>query len=149
LSEELLGVIKAERGYPKVHEDLFFTPSKVIVARIGGGLAYLLMIVAPLPVLADMGNRIVNKDKELRKLNIESILKADKNNYVISDADITKIELKKKMRIITLQIETQTKKIKFYPVGIPENIAGKEVVKHGLEEYESLLRPIFGDKLSM
>ena len=82
------------------------------------------------------------KAEEYRESSMEDVLKADKNNYAIPDSDITKVELKKYVRGTKLNIKTSKKygKTKWYAGGAWKDVG---------EKYENMLRPIFGDKLSV
>ena len=144
MSDELLGVIRVVgTGFVPAHEELFFIPDRVIVARTGGGRSYALGLFA-------VGLQVDAKHKELRTLPTESVLKADKNNYAILNSEIKKIEINKKHGILSLQIETKDKKRKWYALGVieKEEETSKEVSKGQLSDYAKILKPIFGGKLS-
>ena len=141
MSEEVLGVIGVMRpAFARtIYETLFFTPDRVIVARTSGGLGTLFGGIGA----GIEAYRGAKKAEEMRKLSLESVLTADKHNYAISNSEITKVELRKKWTGIKINIETKDKTGKWTCTGIPE----KKKVK--LEDYENILRPVFGDKLSV
>ena len=82
------------------------------------------------------------KDEEQRELSLEDILKADKNNFAIPNSDITEVELKRYVRGTKIEIETSKKygKTKWYADGAWKDVG---------EKHENMLRPIFGDRLSV
>jgi hypothetical protein len=86
--------------------------------------------------------REAKKKEEHRELSLEDILKADKNNYAISNSDITEVELKKLWRGTHIQIKTSKKygKTKWDVEGSWKDVG---------EKYDNMLRPIFGDRLSV
>jgi hypothetical protein len=145
LTEELLEIIRVVgTGFAPAHEDLFLTKDKVIIARLGGGRQYIIGGIV-------MGILIDEKDKEVRKISAEDILKADKNNYAIPYSEITKVELKKNHGIVSFQIQTKEKKRNWYALGIHEKDGAedKDVIKLQLFDFEKRLRPILGGKLSI
>lgn len=141
MSEEVLGVIGVMRpAFARtIYETLFFTPDRVIVARTSGGLGAVFGGIGA-GIDAYRGGK---KAEELGKLSMESVLTADKHNYAVSNSEITKVELRKKWTGIKINIETKDETGKWTCIGIPE----KKKVK--IEDYENILRPVFGDKLSV
>lgn len=96
------------------------------------------------------------KEKEYVELPAEDILKADKNNFDIPYSEITKVELSKKLGSIRINMESAPARYikdeeiegatywgKWHARGIPEK------KKAEIEDYEDILRPVFGDKLSV
>ena len=89
-------------------------------------------------------NRERHEAKEYRELSLEEVLKANKNNYAIPNSDITEVVLKKLWRGVQIQIKTSKK--------YGKTLWGVDVVgswKDVGEKYENMLRPIFGDRLSV
>jgi len=88
--------------------------------------------------------------KEKKEQTPEELLKAE-NNFDMLYSEITKVELKKKwsggleikMELIDEEIEGETYWGKWVATDIPEK------KKATIEDYENILRPIFGDKLSV
>ena len=141
LSEKVLGIIR------RVGELLFLTPDRVVVAncieksRLGDFLnAFLGSYVRS----SDTYIHSKKKEKEYLELPLESVLTADEKNFAIPNSEITKVELKKMRVGVELNIITGKKEHKSWAKGlIPEKKKAK------IEDYEKLLRPIFGDKLSV
>ena len=83
--EGVKGYILADKIFawkPNVHYALLFTSDRMIVAKVGGQLTI------------DLG-AFAKKAEELKEVSLESILKADKNNFEIPYSDIVNIEIKK------------------------------------------------------
>jgi hypothetical protein len=91
LSEEKIeGYILAGKVFVRkrnIHYILFFTSERLIAAKVGGQHEELTLI-------AD-SCAFARKAEELKDVSIESILKADKDNFEIPYTDITDIEIKK------------------------------------------------------
>jgi hypothetical protein len=90
LSEEIEGYIIAGKMFalkPGIYYALFFTSKRLIAAKVGGQLKDLLGPIAL--------KEYAEKAEELKKVSIESILKADKDNFEIPYIDITSIEVEK------------------------------------------------------
>ena len=147
MSEKVLGIIRVFRPAfaRQIYEDLFLTPDRVIVARTSGGIGGMLFGAVGGAIEGVISAyREKKKEKGYLELPLEDVLKADKNNFAIPKSEITKVELKKFGRGAKINIITSKKKHKWYAAGlIPE----KKGVK--LEDYENILRPVFGDKLSV
>ncbi len=175
--EKLLGCIRAEGS--RGREVLAFTPNRVFVARLptgaifGGGysedaIGIAFAVIDLLSVLSNGG-----KTEGSVATNLEEFLKADKTKIVISNSEIREVELRSWRKASTLSIMTSKRKYervdetnvgyewnpskkkyerkdKIY-IGYQWNVAGlipeKKDVK--LEDYENILRPVFGDKLSV
>lgn len=87
--EDVKGYILADKIFawkPNIHYALFFTSNRLAVAKIGGQLKELASIV-------DLG-MFAKKAEELRDVSIESLLKADKDNFEIPYSEITKVEVR-------------------------------------------------------
>lgn len=140
LSEEVLGIMRVFRsGWSgTIHEELFLTTDRVIVARSGKGGELFGAIGA-----AVQWFRGRKKGEKLEKLILEDVLKADKNNFAIPNSEIREVKLKKFGRGAKIHILTNKKKHEWYAGGIPD----KEKVK--LEDYESILQRAFPEKLSV
>jgi hypothetical protein len=150
VSEKVLGILKAGKpasgGYK--YKTLFLTPDRVIVARTGKSrmvIAGTLFGAVGAGIEATVtARKAKKKEKETLELPVEDILRADKNNYFLSNLEIKEIELKKGGwgRLIGLNIITSRKKHKW---GVRGLVPEKKGVK--LEDYENMLRPIFKDRL--
>lgn len=149
MSEEVLGVVKVVRTgfYSTTYETLYFTPDRTVVARIGGGgksmaIGGLLGGALGAGIAGAMqGREAKKKGEQYSKVSLESILKADKNNYAIPHSEITEVELKKDWRSIGLNIKTSKKH------GETKWHVFEEKWKDASERYESMLRPVFKDRL--
>ena len=144
--KEVLGIIRGGRwtfARHMVFEDLFFTPDRVFVARVATGAPW----YAPTEIdiaksLYNVSYKLKKSEKGYLELPLGDVLKADKNNYAISNSEIIKVELKKFGRGSFINITTNKKTQKWFTLGlIPE----KKDVK--LEDYENILRQAFPDKL--
>jgi len=156
--EKLLGCIRAEGS--RGREVLAFTPNRVFVVGFpeggifGGGYGEDPVGVAMLVIDVLAGLHTRGKSDELLKADFEEFLKAGKNNLVIPNSEIREVELKNGGKWAKLNIITSKKKYergdKIY-VEYEWHVAGlipeKKDVK--IEDYENILRPIFGDKLSV
>jgi len=145
MSEKVLGTIGVFRPafMKQIAEILFFAPDRTIVARKGsGGIGMMFGAVGAAAEAVITARKEKKKEKELREFSLEDILNADKNNYAIPNSDITEVELKKYVRGAKLNIKTSKKygKAKWYVEGAWKDVG---------EKYENMLRPIFGDKLSV
>ena len=167
MREKGLGILRAKRSVfsipPYVHEFLLFTPERVVVVRQSTKLFPYLTAGAHADV-SDMLGEL------LKTMKMEDVLRADKHNFAISLSEITKVELTKwviprgffEMEVyprgatgsdvvklekshgwIELSIITSEKKYQWKDLEIPK----KKVME--FEDYRNMLRPIFGDKLSV
>lgn len=130
---------------PNIHYALFFTSNRLAVAKIGGQLKEL----GGFGVFA-------KKAEELRDVSIESLLKADKDNFEIPYSEITKVEIRKagwkdKLAasrpvpgIITI---TGKEEHKFLIAQI--RIEGSEYRAQKFEECVDLLRSVLSSKVSV
>ena len=167
MSGKVLGILRAKRSVfsipPTVHEFLLFTPERVVVARKSTGLY-------PYPtagVHANVSDLLV---EFLKTMNVEDVLRSDKRNFAILHSEITKVELTKwviprgffEMEVyprgatgsdvdklekshgwIELSIITSEKKYQWKDLEIPEKKPTE------FEDCQNMLRPVFGDKLSV
>ncbi len=163
MSEEVFGVLRARRWVfsipPYVHEFLLFTPDRVIVARQLTKFPY------------HTASAHTDVDYILKTVKVEEILKSDKHNFDIPNSVITKVELEKRLGaqdaqyscprgatasdtvkfrksrkrgwIDLLYIITSAKQYRWDGISIPKK---KDVE---FEDYENILRPVFGEKLSV
>jgi len=148
MSEEVLGVIKVFRPafMRQIHENLYFTLDRTVVARTSGGKGRMLFgAVGGAIEGAIQYQEAKKKGEQYSQLSLEDILKADKNNYAISNSEITEVELKKFGKGTKLNIKTSTKhgramygETKWYVEGAWKDIG---------EKHENMLRPIFKDRL--
>jgi len=148
MSEKVFGIIKVNRG--NTRETLFLTPDRVIVARTSGGFGGMFGGIGA--VISEYKGK--KKEKEYLELSPESVLTADKKNFAIPKSEITKVELKKRRFGKELNIATSKKKYEWSDKIYEEhkwNVAGliPEKKDAKLEDYEDILRPIFGEKLSV
>jgi len=129
-----------------IRETLFVTPDRIVVARTSGGKGGALFGAIGIAVEGVLQQREAKKKTEqYSQISLESILKADKNNYAIPNADIQKIEIKSRNRF---HITTTKEQHKWY-------LSPKEMkwttssIHEDIKNLENVLRPIFGDKLSV
>jgi len=161
-----------------VNEALFVTSDRVVVARLpdvssgylpGGTYNDVGDIVGEFVWTAILGYARSKDEEKLRKaeehlktVEVEDILKADNHSFAIPNSEITKIELKYGSRLsgkLGVNIMTSKKKYEWllFPVAlfIPKNVrihAKKEFSaerERCAEHCKNVLRPIFGDKLSV
>ena len=88
--EELKGYILADKIFawkPNIHYALLFTSDKMIAAKVGGQAKEFMLMIDP--------GAFAKKAEELKDVSLESILKADKDNFEIPYSDIVNIEIKK------------------------------------------------------
>ena len=162
MDEEFLGVIPVFRGgLTSVYELLYFTPDGMIVARTrssqGVPTGALFGAVGILTEVAIRGIIESKKKKEPQELSVEQILKAHKRNYMIPNSDITRVELKIRgilRNIVGIKVVTSKKygKTDWQVLGTWKIDVGKDKVKWKdacIEKCENMLRPIFGDRLSV
>lgn len=162
MSEKVLGIIRVMRLPPHpfarqttpVYDDLFLTSDRVIVARVtGGGYTtikeeVISIFLGGTGITSDIIISAKKAEKESREalekehleLPLEDVLKADKHNFAIPKSDITKVELKSRMRAKVINIITNKKKHNWY-------LFLKKGVK--LEDYENIIRQAFPNKLSV
>jgi len=145
MSEEVLGVQPLERPAlaRRITETLFVTPDRIVVARTSGGLLGSAIGGAVGRVM--QAQEAKKKTEQYSQISLESILKADKNNYAIPNADIQKIEIKSRNRF---HITTTKEQHKWY-LSPKETGWTTSSIKEDIKNLESILRPIFGDKLSV
>ena len=138
MSERVHSIISVFRYswfvFSAVLEDLCFTADGVIVARIFRTSGKYAMLG---------WDNIRKKEEKLAELSIEELLKANKNNFVIPNSKIKKVELKKYLRLARINIMTNEKKYGWFVRGIPSEKSSK------IEDYERILRSVFPYKLSV
>lgn len=144
MSEKLLCVIEANRpAFARtIRETLFFTSDRILVAKTSASAG---VMFGALGAIYD-SRATVKKSKEMLDLQLEDVLKAHKDNYAISNSEVTKVELKSRMR---LNIKTNRKEHKWYGGGLSRGLVlpEKEGKLQYPEDYENTLRPIFGERL--
>lgn len=89
-SEDVKGYILADEIFawkPNIHYALLFTSNRLVAAKIGGQLKELASIL-------DLG-MFAKKAEELKDVSIESLLRADKDNFEIPYSEMTKVEIRK------------------------------------------------------
>jgi len=152
MGEEVLGVIKVLRpAFARlIYETLFFTPDRTIVARLGGGKGGVIGGLLGGAVGGAIGGVLEQREakkkaEQYSEVSLESILKADKNNYAILNSEVTEVELKKYGKVAKINIKTTTKhgKAMYGETKWQTMEAWKDVG----EKYENMLRTIFKDKL--
>ncbi|MEM0007564.1 MAG: hypothetical protein QXR89_04775 [Candidatus Bathyarchaeia archaeon] len=138
--EVILGVINSFRTsylrWRTLFEDLYFTTNRVIVAKIGSG-SYL---ISPVGVLVRWPK---TAKQEFVGFSAEELLKANQNNFAIYYSEVRSVELKKHGLGAKIRLITDEKKYEWYVRGIP----GKKDAK--IEDYESILKTVFPNKLSV
>jgi hypothetical protein len=163
LSEKVLGAIKVNRPYwgwnifewsSIINEELVFTSDRVLVIRkwseyVGGSVGATDVVTALMGAVSDAietsesKRRMWEREKQIRTL--KELLKADKNNYAIPNTAIQKIEIKSRKRF---HITTTNEKHKWYLT--PKKTEWtKSSIHEDVRNLENILRPIFGDKLSV
>jgi hypothetical protein len=140
---EVLGIIGVHRtgGWTasQIFEALCLTDNRVIVARTakGGTFGW------------GAGNAIAawykagSQEQKLDSLSAEQLLKANENNYDISYSKIKEVELKKFGLGAFINITTDEKKYRWTARGIPG------LKRPRIEDFEKILRPVFGDRLTV
>jgi len=153
VSEEVLGVVRAYRPALAriIHETLYFTPDRTIVARLSGGKGGVIGGLLGGAVGGAIGGVLQQreakkKEEQYSKVSLESILKADKNNYAIPNSEITEVELKKSGKGTKLNIKTSQKHGKSM-YGETKWHVFEGAWKDVGQRYENMLRPIFKDRL--
>jgi len=137
MSEKILGIIMGRRLRGGILYALYFTSSRLIAAKtVNTTLWGFLWPIGDHIAL----NKAKKRSEELKKLSFESILKADKKNFEIPYAEITKVEMKKArvLSVPEISIFTHTQKYEFV---IWE--------KKEFDAHESLVRSVLPDKLSI
>ena len=141
--EEVLNVINVNRPnyWGRIFETLYFTADRTIVARTSSQKVGMLFGVVGAGIdTALQQHEDERKRAQYRKSSLDDIVKANKNNYVIPNSDVTAVELSKYYRNTKLVIRTA----KNY--GKTEWYLGEQWKDVG-ETNAKLLRPIFKDKL--
>ncbi|MGF3573731.1 MAG: hypothetical protein ACQXXG_09990 [Candidatus Bathyarchaeia archaeon] len=154
MSEEIKGYFLAEKVFwskSNIHYALFFTSKRSVAAKVGGQLKDFLGPVAM--------EEYARKAEALKEVSIESILKADKDNFEIPYTDITHIEVKKagwKDKLITEMRTIGTMTIKGKEehkfqitrafIVDPSSPTGLKPQK--LEDCIKVIRSVLSDKLS-
>ncbi len=142
------------------NEVLLFTPNNTIVVREKGkmpsdvaALFGVVGIFAEAAVAAIRSRKEKGEREKPTEISVEDILKADKNNYVIPNSDVTEVELK-----IPIEHLRKGHGLSFLRILTNKKCAratrwyGKKYGKEGearARECEKLLRSVFGDKLSV
>jgi len=167
MSEKVLGIIPVYRSTWTTVQNvvLYFTLDKTIVthplasARTHSSEAALFGVAGILiDAAARAAVRAIRNKKEERKIekpleiSVEEILKVNKNNYMIPNSDVTRVELKiatrhlrKGFAHVSLNFKTNKKygKTEWH---VQKN--DKDGISRA-REIENLLRSIFGDRLSV
>lgn len=163
MSEEVLGAIWVMRySFPRwVLEVLAITPEKVVAVRPKGGkgaafgLAIGGLVGATVALAAD------RRDKKKKQPTLEEILEAGKQSFAMPNSEVKKVELKKALAGLKLNIIGK-KKFKCYVKGVdlskrPSSLSTGIVVDKSeeedfmakLQDFESVLQKSYGDRLSV
>lgn len=152
MGEEVLGVQPLQRPAlaRTITETLFITPDRIVVARTSGGKGGVIGGLLGGAIGGAVGGVMQARDakkktEQYSQISLESILKADKNNYAIPNTDVEKIEIKSRNRF---HITTTKEQHKWY---LSPKEAGwtTSSIKEDIKNLENILRPIFGDRLSV
>jgi hypothetical protein len=143
MSEQVLGIIGVRRtgGWTvsQIFEALYLTDERVIVVRTAKGGAFGWGVGNVIAAWYRAGAQ----EEKLAGLSPEQLLNAYENNYDIPYSRIKKVELKKFGLGAFINIVTDEKKYQWATRGIPGH-------KHPrIEDFEKILVPVFGDKLSV
>jgi hypothetical protein len=148
MSEKVLRTISVARlvwhRFGTFYEVLCFTADAVVVARTACYTAFPrgFIYIRDYGALEYYG--VKKNEEKIIELSAEEILKIDKNNFVIPNSEIKKVEL----RILgfaraKINVTTNEKKYEWFVRGIPSEKSAK------IEDYERILRSFFLDKLSV
>lgn len=141
--EEILGLIERLNPWGSSKEwNLFFTSSRVIVARVGGGLE---RSIGGVISHAISEHRSAKKSTILKELSPEEILRNHEDNFAILYSDIKLVKTKKPGRfrpVTKLEIITAQKKHKFSMFPVVETDA-----KAWWDKCVHVLRSALGNKL--
>jgi len=94
----------------------------------------------------------MDKRAKKKKLSLDEIIESDKKSMTIPIAEVKKVELKQARTGIKLEVVGK-KKYGFNAKSI--GLANRPSVRttgpegFGLEDFENILRPVFGDKLAV
>ncbi|UCF08563.1 MAG: HEAT repeat domain-containing protein [Thermoplasmata archaeon] len=112
--EKVLKIISVEDKYG-VNYDLYFTSFRVIAARLGGTVGWVLALGAVGGTIASAHQK-KKKREQLELVSLQEILKVDKKNFEIPYANIFKIDMvRTKRRTIKMLISTYNAKHEFHP----------------------------------
>jgi hypothetical protein len=156
MSEKVLGTVLLWK--PKAI--VFLTSDRVITARLDTnrfskkGLAQTAAFTlggaaggAISALLGDTWAKLEEKREGYLALALEDVLEADERNFAIPNSEIMKFEMKKAGKYgAKIHITTSKKKHKWLCIAEEERKQGKEI---NMEDFENMLRPVFGDKLSV
>lgn len=140
MNEEILGLIKCE-ALGKYY-DLYFTSNRMIAAKTASPIGWFIAFGAIGGAIGAGIAKLTAKERseQLKNLSAESIFNADKKNFEIPYAEITKVEMKKAGVISDAKISIFTH-------------AEKHVFliwkKKEFDAHESLVRSALPDKLSI
>ena len=140
MSEEIKGFIKTMAvGLGNQYCDLYITTNRLIVAKTGSTLGWSVAFGAVGGAIAQHGAK--KRAEALRELSPESILSADKKNYDISYATISKVEMKKPGMLSGGQIRIFTTSDKKHVFAIQD--------KKAFDDYVNLVNSVLSTKLSV
>ncbi len=144
-AEEIVGYfdVVGTSVWTGVNETLFFTRSRVIVARLSSAASELLVQGGLIGWALE--DRLLDKTrKKLLKYSAEDILRDNKRNYVIPNFEIVSASLEKKsLGRIKVTIETK-KKAHSWWVCVKQN--GKVEERH-VEDFVPLMQIAAGNKI--
>ena len=146
--EKILGTQPLERQsfMKRIFETLLVTSDRLIVARTKG--SFMTGGVVGALHYMDSAKEAKEKGEALTEASPESILNADKDNYAIPKAEIQKIEIRSRIGA-TLFHTTTTKETHKWFLSAKEMGWTKSSIHEDIKNLENILRPIFGDKLSV
>lgn len=146
--EKILGTQPLERQsfMKRIFETLLVTSDRLILVRtkgsfMTGGLVGALRYT-------ESAKEAREKGEALAEGSPESILKADENNYAIPNGEIQKIEIRSRIGATLFHITTTKEKHKWF-LAAKEMGWTKSSIHEDIRNLENILRPIFGDKLSV
>jgi hypothetical protein len=153
MSEEVMNIVWLMRyRFPNwVLEVMAITPNAVIIAKLKESKASILVQWNASLVGARV-SYILDKKAEKKKLSLDEVIESDKKKVTIPIAEVKKVELKKAFNGIKLEVVGK-KKYGFYAksIGLDNrpSVSSTAPEGFGLEDFEKILRPFFGDTLAV
>ena len=153
MSEKVLGAIWVMRyRFPRwVLEILAVTSDRVIVARPKGGKGVALAQAVGGVVGGAVALAMDKKERKKEQPTLEELLEIDKKSFSIPNSEITKVELKKALAGLKLNIIGK-RKFKCYAKGVDLSrrpSSATTAAEANFEEFENILQQAFPDKLSV
>lgn len=153
MSEKVLGVlqvVKPDWG-GLIHEEIVVTSDRMLVIRkwkehMGSGVGatniFDALILGAIDAYETSESKRKMRKRGKQANTLEELLKADKNNVAIPNSIITEVRLKKRRGLPSLNVVINKKKYGWTLEGLNNQKKGVKI-----EDYETILRPVFGDKL--